>query len=194
MFPLLPLPGRKALSDFRLDKLLANVRAAVPAVAEIDARFRHFVQVTRPLSLEEEQVMERILTYGPHTHDTARAGDVLLVVPRLGTLSPWSSKATDIAHHCGLDAVKRIERGIAFTLRTADGAPIDVEQRGAVVPLVHDRMTETVTVKGPMGNYLTARVADPTRLTQLRIGETIIIIYTEALAISLEPAPKKSSE
>ncbi len=144
MSSLLPLPGRKALSDFRLDKLLANVRAAVPAVAEIDARFRHFVQLTRSLSFEEEQVIERILTYGPHTHDAARAGDVLLVVPRLGTLSPWSSKATDIAHHCGLDAVKRIERGIAFTLRTADGAPIDVEQRGAVVPLVHDRMTETV--------------------------------------------------
>ena len=144
MSQLLQLPGRKALSDFRLDKLLANVRTAVPAVTNIEARFRHFVQVTRALSGGEADVLERILTYGPHTDDTARAGDLLLVVPRLGTLSPWSSKATDIAHHCGLDAVKRIERGIAFTLRTDHGAPLDAAHCRAIAPLVYDRMTETV--------------------------------------------------
>ncbi|MCX6929183.1 MAG: hypothetical protein NT154_39090, partial [Verrucomicrobia bacterium] len=57
-----------------------------------------------------------------------------------------------------------------------------------------DRPTQTVTVKGPRGNYLTARVADPSRLTQVRIGDTILITYTEALAISLEKAEKKSSD
>jgi hypothetical protein len=57
-----------------------------------------------------------------------------------------------------------------------------------------DRPTETITVKGPRGNYLTARVADPSRLTQMRIGETIVVTYTEALAVSLEKANAKASK
>jgi len=144
MSQLLHLPGRKALSDFRLDKLLATIRAAVPAVVAIDAQFSHFVQVVRPLTGDEHTVLTRILTYGPRTNGSVQSGDRLLVVPRLGTLSPWASKATDIAHHCGLDAVKRIERGIVYTLRTGDGSGLGAEQRDAVAPLVHDRMTESV--------------------------------------------------
>ena len=57
-----------------------------------------------------------------------------------------------------------------------------------------DRPTETVTLKGPMGNLITARVADPSRLTQARIGETVVVTYTEALAISLKKAEKKGSD
>ncbi|MBL8539468.1 MAG: phosphoribosylformylglycinamidine synthase, partial [Betaproteobacteria bacterium] len=71
-------------------------------------------------------------------------GDLLLVVPRLGTLSPWSSKATDIARHCGLDAVRRIERGVAYTIVTDAAQPLDAAQRGAIAPFLYDRMTETV--------------------------------------------------
>ncbi len=141
---LLQLPGRRALSDFRLAKLLAAVCSAVPTVTHIDARFRHFVKVTRALSSHEKHVLARILTYGPHTDDSAHEGDLLLVVPRLGTLSPWSSKATDIARHCGLDAIRRIERGIAYTIVTARAQPLDAAQRGAVATALCDRMTETV--------------------------------------------------
>ncbi len=144
MSPLLQLPGRKALSDFRLEKLVSAVCAAVPDVVGIDARFWHFVQVSRPLSTEEQGILARILTYGPRTDDTAQDGDLLLIVPRVGTLSPWSSKATDIARHCGLDAVMRIERGISYKLRTADGLRLDSARRRAIVTLLHDRMTETV--------------------------------------------------
>ncbi|MCU0973920.1 MAG: phosphoribosylformylglycinamidine synthase, partial [Burkholderiales bacterium] len=144
MSPLLQLPGRKALSDFRLEKLVSAVCAAVPDVVGIDARFWHFVQVSRPLSTEEQGILARILTYGPRTDDTAQEGDLLLIVPRVGTLSPWSSKATDIARHCGLDAVMRIERGISYKLQTADGLRLDSARRRAIVPLLHDRMTETV--------------------------------------------------
>ena len=57
-----------------------------------------------------------------------------------------------------------------------------------------DRPTQTITVKGPRGNYLTTRVADPSRLTQMRIGENIVVTYTEALAVSLEKAEKKTTE
>ena len=144
MFPLLPLPGRKALSDFRLDKLLTGIRTAVPVVAGLDARFWHFVQLVRPPREDEKAVLVRILTYGRHTDEAEQEGDLLLVVPRIGTISPWSTKATDIAHHCGLDAVKRIERGIAYRIRTIDGLRLDSAHRRAIVPALHDRMTETV--------------------------------------------------
>ena len=145
MTQLLQLPGRKALSDFRLDQLLSGVRAAVPAVTGIGARFRHFVQASRALSTHEKLVLARILTYGPHADDNGRGGDLLLVVPRLGTLSPWSSKATDIARHCGLEAaVRRIERGVVYMVRTASGTPLDASDLNAIAPLVHDRMTQTV--------------------------------------------------
>ncbi len=144
MYPLLSLPGRKALSDFRLDKLLSAIGTAVPAVTGLDARFWHFVHVVRPLHDEEQAILARILTYGPHTEADQQEGDMLLVVPRIGTISPWSTKATDIAHHCGLQAAKRIERGVAYTMTTVDGLRLDSAHRRAITPLLHDRMTETV--------------------------------------------------
>ncbi|HAK51373.1 MAG TPA: phosphoribosylformylglycinamidine synthase, partial [Gammaproteobacteria bacterium] len=84
-----------------------------------------------------------ILTYGPALDDTAEGEGLLrLVVPRPGTISPWSSKATDIAHICGLTAVKRIERGIAFRLQVS--GTLSEEAFHAVDQVLHDRMTETV--------------------------------------------------
>src|SRR5688572_27784183 len=122
--PLMPtalrLPGRRALSEFRLQKLLAQARQSLPRLAAVHAQFWHFVQLRRPLAAHEREVLDALLTYGPRTaHDTVRTG--LLVVPRIGTISPWSSKATDIARQCGLEAVERIERGTAFGIELADG-------------------------------------------------------------------------
>jgi phosphoribosylformylglycinamidine synthase len=141
------LTGRSALSSFRIAKLLAAVAAvrAQCTIARITARFWHFIDVARALTPGEHATLERLLTYGPATspdHDAQRAD--LLVLPRFGTISPWSSKATDIAHNCGLDAVKRIERGIAFDVATTDGEVPDDGDRAALLPLIHDRMTETV--------------------------------------------------
>ena len=87
-------------------------------------------------------------------------------------------------------------------LDAAGRAPTDVAPAGGVarqfkvVTTIEalDRRTQTVTVKGPMGRYLTARVADPERLTKVRIGENIVIVYTEALALSLDKMPKKMSD
>ncbi len=71
-------------------------------------------------------------------------GSLLLVVPRPGTISPWSSKATDIARNCGLAPVKRVERGIGYRIATRGGSPLRDAERAALLPLVHDRMTEAV--------------------------------------------------
>jgi phosphoribosylformylglycinamidine synthase len=142
---LIRLRGRSALSAFRLQKLLLAVSAALPG-ARIDAEFWHFASVTRALDAAETLRLERILTYGPAAGGIAESGQLLLVVPRIGTISPWSSKATDIARHCGLEAVERIERGIAFrvSFKNAADASLTPAQKAALLPLIHDRMTETV--------------------------------------------------
>src|SRR5262245_20331379 len=115
---MLELAGAQAVSDFRIAKLRPALEALHPGITSISARFVHFVDVERDLDAAERALLERLLTYGPR--EAAGAGRVagaqLVVVPRFGTISPWSSKATDIAHVCGLAAVKRIERGIVWTL------------------------------------------------------------------------------
>ena len=122
MSEILSLAGRPALSKFRLAKLQQGLSAARPAhrVAGITATFRHFVEMSRPLDAAERATLDRLLTYGPEAAEAASdAAASLLVVPRPGTLSPWSSKATDIARNCGLDAVPRIERGVLYDIATA---------------------------------------------------------------------------
>jgi phosphoribosylformylglycinamidine synthase len=144
MSQILRLRGRNALSAFRAAKLSQSVTAAVPRVTRIHAEFWHFTQLARALSKDETARLERVLTYGPEAAAVESQGELLLVVPRIGTISPWSSKATDIARHCGLDMVERIERGTACWIATKDGKPLAAGERKALAPLLHDRMTETV--------------------------------------------------
>jgi phosphoribosylformylglycinamidine synthase len=143
MSQLIRLRGRAALSTFRLEKLhlalspdLADVRVA--------AEYWHFAFASRALDAAEMQRLERLLTYGPKSEPPAERGTLFLVVPRLGTISPWSSKASDIAHHCGLEVVERIERGVAYWVERDGGNPLGDEERRALLPHIHDRMTETV--------------------------------------------------
>ncbi len=139
---LLKLRGRNALSGFRLNKLLLALKTAVPAIAGVQAEFWHFAALSRKLTEAETAIVQRILTYGPAARADNISGELLLVVPRIGTVSPWSSKATDIARHCGLEAVERIERGVAFYLEKRE--PLSAHDRQALLPLLHDRMTESV--------------------------------------------------
>jgi len=147
MSEILSLAGRPALSPFRLAKLLQGLSQARSAhrIDALDATYWHFVEVTRPLTADERGTLEALLTYGPEpTADAHVDGALILVVPRPGTISPWSSKATDIARNCGLSAVARIERGIVFRVRSGAGAALAPEDRAALLPLVHDRMVEAV--------------------------------------------------
>jgi len=142
---MLILPGAPALSDFRKTRLLAAVTARGHAVQTLSARFVHFVQSRRELDADEQRILAALLTYGPRFPEGSNAAalpsaGLIVVIPRPGTLSPWSSKATDIAHVCGLDAIERIERGIAYELRAA--GRLTQEQLGAIAPALYDRMTE----------------------------------------------------
>ena len=137
---ILRLRGRTALSPFRLRKLLQE-----PALTgfQLAAEYWHFVKTSRALTGHEQERLERILEYGPRTSPVREQGDLFLVVPRFGTISPWSSKATDIARHCGLDMVERIERGVAYWARLGAGTSAG-EEDSALTARIHDRMTETV--------------------------------------------------
>jgi phosphoribosylformylglycinamidine synthase len=130
--------GARALSEFRLAKLLLELKKAHPATRGVAAEFWHFVEADGGLDAAERGLLERLLRYGtPPAGDPA--GEPFVVVPRLGTISPWSSKATDIARNCGLAGVRRIERGILFSVASREKS--DRQRIGA---LIHDRMTESV--------------------------------------------------
>ncbi|MGB5132008.1 MAG: hypothetical protein WBO00_05305, partial [Steroidobacteraceae bacterium] len=108
---MLELAGAPALSDFRLERLFASLRRAVTSIRGVRVHHRHFIDLARDPSTEELATLERLLDHDPESTAARKDGQRLLTVPRPGTISPWSSKATDIAHVCGLDFVRRIERG-----------------------------------------------------------------------------------
>ncbi|MEO5363086.1 MAG: phosphoribosylformylglycinamidine synthase, partial [Magnetococcus sp. DMHC-8] len=136
----LVLPGTATLSPFRLERLRL---AGLPLVT---ARYRHFAALTAPLSPSEREILAALLAETDHApEDRDRPADpppaaALLVIPRLGSISPWSTKATDIAHRCGLTQVRRLERALWFGL----AQPLDPDARATLLPLLHDRMTQQV--------------------------------------------------
>ena len=139
---MLTLRGSPALSNFRLQKLLQDFAAAGLPVRAVAADFVHVAEVTADLTAAEHEVLEKVLTYGPSRASAALTGLTLVVAPRPGTLSPWSTKATDIAHLCGLAKIKRIERVIAYTFEL--GAALETGHRAQLAAKLHDRMTQVV--------------------------------------------------
>lgn len=141
---MLIIPGSNALSAFRTKGFLSRLEKIDSDITGIAGRFVHFVDVASALSDAEALRLSSLLDYGERfTGD--ETGMELVVVPRLGTISPWSSKATDIARHCGLLQIRRIERGISFYIqRRQQAVPLTDAQRLDVANVLHDRMTETV--------------------------------------------------
>jgi phosphoribosylformylglycinamidine synthase len=137
--------GAPALSQFRLDHLLRVLRAQDARVTALSSRWLHFVDDSRPLTEPELDVLGRLLTYGSRTGSAAEDGRRVLVTPRVGTESPWSSKATDIVHVCGLAAVRRVERGTVFFIESS--ASLDHSELTQLAAHLHDRMTETVWIE-----------------------------------------------
>jgi phosphoribosylformylglycinamidine synthase len=137
---MLILRGAPALSAFRHGKLLEQLTAQVPAVTGLYAEFAHFADVTGVLTADEEQVLARLLQYGPSVPVQEPSGRLFLTIPRFGTISPWSSKASDIARNCGLAKIQRLERGIAYYV-AGELSAADIQAASAVL---HDRMTQLV--------------------------------------------------
>ena len=139
---MLVLRGAPALSDFRTAKLIQRLATAGVKVTHLYSEFVHLVSASQALSDAEQAVLNKLLTYGPKASQESAQGNLFFVTPRPGTISPWSSKATDIAHNCGLAAVERVERGCAYYVEV-EGEVSD-ETRALIAAQLHDRMTESV--------------------------------------------------
>jgi phosphoribosylformylglycinamidine synthase len=139
---MLELRGAPALSPFRFKKLHSRIQDIVPEVEHVYAEFMHFTDLESDLTECDKAVLDRLLTYGPSVLVEEPDGVLFLVIPRPGTLSPWSSKATEIARNCGLRQIRRIERGTAYFIKS--GRKLNLEQREKIAALLHDRMTQKV--------------------------------------------------
>ena len=184
---MLRLRGCPALSAFRLNKLLTQLRQSIPAICAIDAEFMHFAWLDAQLSDAETTVLERLLDYGPEAAQEAPTGQLLLVVPRPGTISPWSSKATDIAHNCGLTMLQRVERGKAFYLQTETGAPLSSKDWQHAAALLHDRMTEAVfeSMDDAVNLFSQAEPAPYTSVDILGGGQQALLEANTTLGLAL---------
>ncbi len=183
---MLILRGAPALSDFRLQKLTTRLCERLQAPVKLASQFLHFANIEQSLEDKEQEVLETLLRYGPALPASQPVGTLLLVVPRPGTLSPWSTKATDIAHHCGLKKVQRLERGIAYYL-SIDDAPLDSDQFVKAAALLHDRMTETVLDDADDATCL-FKLAQPTAFMQVDVldgGEAALRSANQELGLAL---------
>lgn len=136
--------GNPALSSFRLEKLRAALKVAAPTISIEDTRHCYFTELKSALSDAEEKLLDRLLNIEASAKIPAASLQQILIVPRLGTISPWSSKATDIAQHCALPSIARIERGVVYYLKSKSGKTLSAAEMKVVLPLLHDRMTESV--------------------------------------------------
>jgi phosphoribosylformylglycinamidine synthase len=181
---ILKLPGGAALSEFRLDKLNALVARACPGLRVVSTRHFHLVETKGEPTAAERATLARLLASGTEpSQSVATTGRMVLVTPRLGTISPWSSKATDIARQCGLDLVARIERATAYHL---EGGGDDV---APALPLLHDRMTQTVLRSLEQADQLFRHVA-PRPLAEVDVrgrGRAAIVEADAAMGLALAP-------
>ncbi|MCK5359094.1 MAG: phosphoribosylformylglycinamidine synthase, partial [Gammaproteobacteria bacterium] len=140
----LSLQGAPAISEFRLNKLQQQLSEIIPDIDAVSASYWHFIKSECELDEQELEHLNSILDYGPTRHEMDVSGEHFLVVPRPGTISPWSSKATDIAHHCDLEKVLRIERGVVWHICLKQHRLLDDNEKESISLLIHDRMVETV--------------------------------------------------
>ncbi|MGV8848850.1 MAG: phosphoribosylformylglycinamidine synthase [Propionibacteriaceae bacterium] len=153
--------GGNALSPFRAAALVAKLRPVAPSVTEVSARYVHWAASDAALDASTHATVEKLLTYGPPAGPVAVGPHtaVVVVAPRLGTLSPWASKATDIAHSCGV-AVRRVERVVEYTIASTDA--LSPAEQDACADLLHDRMTESALPSvADSASLFTEREAEP---------------------------------
>ena len=179
----LRLPGPAAETAFRLEKLQGQLRSRVDAVTGVTVSFLHFALGSRPLTERERIVLDALLTYGMPAGPPA--GDFeLVVIPRVGTISPWASKATEIAKICGLP-LQRLERGRAYRFRL--GGRLRDADTEKLLPLLHDRMTESV-VTDPAGEASLFARSSPKPLTTVDVlggGAPALATCNRALGLAL---------
>ena len=189
------LPGADALSPFRQQRLLATLSSQGIELESIEARYLHFIWSEESLKPQTQDVLASLLTYGEPFISKIASGkswfgkrseqdQAAIVIPRFGTVSPWASKATDIAQQCGIP-VLRIERGVEFFWKSKKALSADQEQ--VVIAAIHDRMTETVIESTDEANALYQTLADRplSRIPVLTEGRTALDKANQSLGLAL---------
>ncbi len=166
---ILELPGQAALSSFRLEKKLLDLQKCDPRVVGLDARFTYFVRIRESLTSDEAQIMDALLLSGLPVPRFPPARSLIYTAPRPGTVSPWSSKATDIAQACHLDKIVRMERGTCYALQH-EGTP-DTGTLARLGATLCDRMTEwCFTEAGAAAALFTEHLPAPMQRVDLLVG------------------------
>ncbi|MBF0455445.1 MAG: phosphoribosylformylglycinamidine synthase [Magnetococcales bacterium] len=181
------LPGGAALSPFQMEKLIKTLGVAAPSVSLLSARFIHFADLDGPLSDADLAVVSALLTYGPgEALPSESGGQPVVVLPRFGSISPWSTKATEIAKRCGVTAIHRLERGVAYDVGSD---PLSPSQLAGLSALIHDRMTQEVVVGTEAARGLFAQ-HDPRPLNHIPVLAQGVSALEEAngrLGLALAP-------
>ncbi len=181
---MLKLRGANALTNFRRAKLLKTIKQKIKTVEDIQAEYLHFIDTNKQLTSSEEDTLSKLLEYG-HRLQSRPKGVLLLVVPRFGTISPWSSKATDIIHNCGLGHVAKVERGTAYYIKSKE--PLTSLQLDQIGEHLHDRMTQTVLNSTGKAKHLFEQ-ASPRPFIEVDIlnqGKLALDKANEALGLAL---------
>lgn len=165
---MLILPGGNALSDFRVNKLLLALQSCVPEIVSLQAHYIHFAETNAELNDKEQAQLDALLHYGATIDALNNHAAKLIVIPRPGTISPWSSKASDIVHNSGLTKISRIERGMTYLFELSGGNSLTEDQIEQLTPLLHDRMTELVIRNDDEAKALFSS-AEPAALNQIDI-------------------------
>ncbi|MDE2433206.1 MAG: phosphoribosylformylglycinamidine synthase [Burkholderiales bacterium] len=161
MSTLMHFEGGNALAPHQVQALLPKLQAINPRITAVHARFVHWVAMDKSLDHAELDKLAALLTYGD-AYEGGAEGDLIVVAPRLGTVSPWASKATDIAHNCGL-AIRRVERVTEYRLTVKSGVigalmggakGLAAQDLQACAALLHDRMTESVLLARDEARHL----------------------------------------
>ncbi|HEX5126154.1 MAG TPA: phosphoribosylformylglycinamidine synthase [Rhodocyclaceae bacterium] len=184
MSEILKLRGAPAFSSVRLSRFADVLKATRVRIRNLAAERWYFVELSAPLTQQEQARLVDLLAASPATV-AQPTGVGLLVTPRLGTISPWSSKATDIAKNCGFTKVVRVERGTMFTLDI--GSRLDAETHANVLSILHDRMTESVLENVDAADALFAHYP-PQPLTSIDIlkgGRAALIVANAELGLAL---------
>lgn len=182
---MLLIPGCSAISPSRRKSILLSIQRACPFIDTVDAIYLHLVKCVSPereeaislKSAKERHILNILLTYGDnHAYDSTYkaaqnlSGNLAFVLPRPGSISPWSSKATDISHICNLGSwIERIERGIVYVFQTTDGRKISEPDVRSFSQSIHDRMTQSVKLRLPVESDLfTHHPPNPLRVIDLQ--------------------------
>ena len=136
------IAGGPAYSKFRKEKLLEKLQTVNPQIKDIHSEYLHIVWCEKKIAASEKDTLEKILHYGPKAQVLDFKDNSIITIPRPGTISPWASRATDIANHCGLYDIKRIERAVAVYIELKNGSLLSEDQKKVLALYLHDRMTE----------------------------------------------------